>query len=71
MEEATPRRSADNIGKFDRTVRVFGGIILLYMSQDTIGATSLFIEGLGFYGVLTGFLGTCFLYHIFNFRTKK
>ncbi len=55
----------------DRTVRIFGGIILLVEEQKIAGTRGVVMQGLGLYAVFTGFLGTCFAYHFLNFSTKR
>lgn len=62
-----------NEAGWDRVVRVFLGIVLLYLGWAGIveGTLGTVFKFLGFVPLLTGLLGWCPLYALFGFRTNR
>lgn len=63
---------AENVGQNDRIVRIIGGFILILMLMFEKNNIKTQIIGIfAIYGVMTGSLGTCFVYSLLNIRTNK
>lgn len=62
-----------NESNVDRIVRVVAGLIILALGWLEIvpGTLGLIFKILGFVPLLTGLVGFCPLYSLFNFRTNK
>jgi hypothetical protein len=62
-----------NETKWDRIVRVVLGIVLLYLGLGgvVVGTLGVVLDILGAILLLTGVVGFCPLYRLFNFSTKK
>ena len=63
-----------NEGLWDRIIRVIIGIVLVYwgfFSGSLQGTTGTIVGIIGLIPLLTGIVGFCPLYTVFNFSTKK
>jgi len=62
-----------NESNVDRILRVVAGLIILALGWLEIvpGTLGLIFKILGFVPLLTGLVGFCPLYSLFNFRTNK
>ena len=64
--------SFKNEASWDRIARVVLGVVLIYLgfSGTVSGGFGTFLGVLGFVPLITGLVGWCPLYAIFNFRTN-
>ena len=61
-----------NEANWDRIARVFVGVVLLVLGWGVIGGTAGTVLGVfAFVPLLTGAIGWCPLYSVFNFRTNR
>lgn len=63
-----------NEGLWDRIIRVIIGIVLVYwgfFSGSLQGTAGTIVGIIGLIPLLTGIVGFCPLYTVFNFSTKK
>ncbi len=63
-----------NEGLWDRVIRVIVGVFLVYwgfFSGSLQGTTGVIVGVIGLIPLLTGIVGFCPLYTLFNFSTKK
>lgn len=61
-----------NESKWDRIARVIVGVVLVVLGWGVIGGTAGTVIGVfAFVPLLTGAIGWCPLYSVFNFRTNR
>ena len=62
-----------NEAGWDRIIRVLLGIFFLYLGWGNVvtGGWEWFFRIVGFIPLITGLIGYCPLYKIFNFKTNK
>lgn len=62
-----------NEASWDRIARVILGIVLIYLGFSSVidGGLGIAVGIFGFIPLITGIVGWCPLYSVFNFRTNK
>ena len=62
-----------NESSIDSVIRIFGGVLLLYLGfgGELVGVLAIIADILGVLLLLTGVIGFCPLYALFDFKRQK